>query len=132
MAYKSDELLIASMAHTWSNSSNPAAGTTCVAQSTTPKDPTGRCNMSAMNISVRNVSGASVTVTASIRDTSIAGTVLSAFDFIVGNNASTAQSFFLGLVSNPTLGAPLVAEFGTPVASVTQKITISGWNEFKR
>jgi len=130
MAKHADSLLMNTLGKRWTATAAPAANTTCVATSPTPEVPTAIMNLTNLNISLRNQAAAAVTSTCSIRDASIAGTVLASLDFIVAAGGSNAQSFYWDMPCNT--GNPVVAEFGTPAASVIQKITICGWQETQR
>jgi hypothetical protein len=113
----------------WSSTNAPAAGTTCVAT-------TGVVNLSSrsrniiemLGFSARNVTAAAVTMTLSVRSASIAGTVLASWDFILAANVGI-QDCYSQLNINAPRGQDIVVEFGTPVASVTQKVSVSGWTE---
>jgi len=114
----------------WNGVSQPAAGTTCVATTgTTATLSNKQRNMLEMlGFSARNATAAAVTMTLNVRAASIAGTVLAAWDFILANGVSI-QDCYSQLNINAPRGQDIVVEFGTPVASVTQKVSISGWTE---
>ena len=113
----------------WNGTSAPAAGTTCVAS-------TGVVNIGArervliemLGFSAMNATAAGVTMTLSVRSASIAGTVLASWNFVLANGVGI-QDCYSQLNINAPRGQDLVVEFGAPVASVTQKVNISGWLE---
>lgn len=128
MAKKTDELIIHQLADRWTVTHNPAAGTTVIASQAGVAKALHQ--LTTLNCSIANMTAAAVTVTLSVRDSSIAGTVLAQFGYVVGTNSATQSSYYLDLPG--LIGNAIVAEMGTPAASVTQKITICGWTEFGR
>jgi len=104
--------------------SAPAAGTTCVA-TVTPANPMTRANVEYLTYSVKNTTAAAFTVTATVSDASIGGTVLADWDFIVTNGVAAQGSLPLDL---PGLrGNAVVASITPPASSVVQKVSIGGW-----
>jgi len=138
MANKSEGLFADYMRERWTATNNPAAGTTCVAAASGVAGGTGlpanflgakeRFIIESLIYSARNVTAAAVTLTASVRASSITGTVLASWDVIVGAGASV-QDCFAQLNFPAPRGQDLVVEFGTPAASVTQKVAAAGWIE---
>lgn len=113
----------------WTGTSTPAAGTTCVASAAVVAMSNKSRNIIEMlGFSARNATAAAVTMTLSIRAASIAGSVLASWDFILANGVGI-QDCYSQLNVNAPRGQDIVVEFGTPVASVTQKVSISGWTE---
>ena len=105
----------------------PAAGTTCTA-SVSAVNPSAKVNLATIGFSVRNHLAASTTFTLSVRDASIAGTVLASWDWFLAAGTSATDTWndckIQGLRGNA-----IVAEFGAPNASVVQKVTIAGWHD---
>jgi len=113
----------------WNAVAAPAAGATCAASS-------GIANIGArerilvemIGFSARNATAAGVTMTLTARAASIAGTALASWDFVlptaVGIQDCYSQVNIVG-----ARGQDVFIEFGTPVASVTQKVSATGWLE---
>jgi hypothetical protein len=126
MAKRADEVIIESLANRWNASSFPAAGTSCVASVSGPNPSTScKINLDSLGWSARNATAAAVTLTLSVRDASLAGTTLAAWDVIVGTGVSQQDNFAVKVQG--VRGNPLFIDFGTPAASVTQKISAAGW-----
>lgn len=129
MANKADALLTDYLYERWNAVSAPAAGTTCVANvGATGMPAYNRIMIEMISFSARNVTAAAVTLTLSARAASIAGTSLGSWDFIVGANASIQDCYSQVNIAG-IRGQDVFLEFGTPQASVTQKISASGWKE---
>jgi hypothetical protein len=130
MANSSDGLFRDYMRERWTASSAPTAGTTCVASvgNSATMHSKARNIVESLIYSARNVTAATVTLTASIRAASIAGTVLASWDILLAANASVQDCFAQLNIPAPR-GQDLFAEFGTPATSVTQKVSIAGWTE---
>lgn len=125
MNRKTDEALIASLLQRWSQTSNPAAATTAVA--TVAAVPKMRHTLDVLTACLRNQTAAAYTATLTIRDASIAGTILAQQEFVTAVNAVDRVNLQLG---QPGLvGSAVVAAFNPPAASVTQKISIIGYSE---
>ena len=134
MSKKSAELIAEQLANRWSARHAPSAGTTCVvSQAVIGGQPNGRHVLDAIMGSVYNKTAAPVTVTVSIRDASIAGTVLADWDFIADSVAAAAGAACVAFAFAPQIqgirASAMFAEFGTPNASVVQKLSIAGWTE---
>ena len=109
----------------WTETNNPAAGTTCVISVAAAGG--SRHVIEQLLVSQRNQTAAAYTATLTVRDSSIGGTVLAQQDFLTGAAAMTQ--------GNPQIevrglhGNAVVAHFAPPAASVTQKITAAGHTE---
>ena len=123
MANRSEGLIVDSLIHLWNATSAPAAGTTCVANSGAVDRQ--KNVLTQLGWSIRNVSAAAYTATLNVRDASPAGTVLASWDMIVGTNSAQLDTFGVNILSSR--GVPIYVDFGTPAASVTQKVSIAGW-----
>ena len=123
MANRSEGLITDSLIHLWNATHAPAAGTTCTANSGAVDKQ--KNVLTQLGWSIRNASAAAVTATLSVRDASPAGTVLASWDTIVAVGGSQLDTFGVNLLSSR--GVPIYVDFGTPVASVTQKVSIAGW-----
>ncbi len=120
MSKRSEHLLASLLGADYNATSNPAAAATCVVTLTCP-NPKSRVTLTNLLLNETNVTAADHTAVVSIRDASIAGTVLGQHQMIVrfgGYDGLAAPMFLSG-----NLGNNVVIEFGTPAASVTQKIT---------
>lgn len=123
MANRSEGLITDSLIHLWNANSAPAAGTTCVANS--PALDTTKPILTQLGWSIRNATAAAFTATLSVRDVSIAGTVLATWDIVTATNGGNVDTFAVNLAGSK--GKSIFVEFGTPAASVTQKVSIAGW-----
>lgn len=129
MANKADALFADYLYERWSATNAPNAGTTCVANVGVAGMPAYNRNIiESLSFSARNVTAASVTLTLSVRAATIAGTTLASWDFILAANASIQDCYAQLNIPAPR-GQDLFVEFGTPAASVTQKVSIAGWRE---
>ena len=122
---KANQSLIQSLTNRWEAIHNPSANTTCVASVAAVANARHR----ATNIlaSCRNQTAADVTTTLTIRDSSYAGTVLAQLDWLT--YAADAVIIAAPVNISGLLGNAVFVEFGTPAASVTQKVALSGWTE---
>lgn len=120
---RANAALIASLVDRWSETHNPSANTTCVASHAGVAQ--SRHILDTLIASQRNQAAAAFTATLTIRDSSIAGTILAQLEFVTAVNAADRFSERVGI---PALkGNAIVAAFDPPAASVTQKITIAGY-----
>lgn len=124
MAYRDRELLIDSLIHVWSAANAPAAGTTCVA-SVSANSSHEKMRLTQLGWSIRNAGAAAYTATLNVRDASAAGPVLGSWDVVIPTAVSQADTWAVNYVGSK--GNPLFVDFGTPAASVTQKVSIAGW-----
>ena len=133
MAQKAQALLIDSIGRRWSARSAPAVSATAVAtMSADPGMPKGRHVVDSVIGSFMNRTAAAVTVTASVRDASIAGTVLADADFIADSVAAAAGAAgvaFQMIGPFPGLRGNAVVADLTAATSVIGKITMAGWTE---
>lgn len=123
MAARSEGLITDSLIHLWNATSAPAAGTTCVANS----GAVGQTKpvLTQIGWSIRNVTAAAFTATLSVRDVSAAGTVLASWDVICAVNSAQIDTFGVNILGSK--GGAIYVDWGTPAASVTQKVSIAGW-----
>lgn len=128
MSKQSDWLLAESLARRWSFQSNPAAGTTCAGSvSLSSGSPTGMMHVSSFAYSVVNQTAAAVFPKFTVRNASVAGTVLAQIALAVPVNGSTQFNGALEL--NSKRGSGLYADFSGPASSVTQTAAVCGWEE---
>lgn len=130
MSKKADQLLYENLHERWSTTNNPAAGTTAVCTSRSA-NPLGRLNVDTLTYSVNNVLGAAAaSANISIRASAITGTVLAQ----IGVGVPAGQSVqFNGAINIPgKVGQAVSGDISSPGASVTQKITLSGWEDTQR
>lgn len=129
MSKKSEELEIYELANRWNAHHEPAIGTTCTAS--VGVVPKARHNVVSLSYSLVNLTAAAITQPLSIRDASIAGTVLCKFNVLQAANTGSQQCFanleLPGIMSNDVF-----VEFGTPGASITQTVAMCGWTENER
>lgn len=124
MSKNADGFITDSLNHIANANHAPAAGTTCVASVSTNSGHE-KLHLTSLGWSIRNVTAAAFTATLSVRDGSIAGTVLATWDILCAANAGQLDNFATHIMASK--GNPIVAEFGTPAASVTQKVSIGVW-----
>lgn len=125
MSKRADQLLQGSLEGTWTQTSNPSAGTSCVA--TQAALATGRHTISTLVASLRNNTAAAVTGVLTARHNTSAGTVIGQVELAAAVGA--VSTFNAPLNWTGKYGAAVVLEFGTPASSVTQKATIAGWTD---
>jgi len=87
-----------------------------------------RAVVESLTFSAANKTAAGVTVTVSVRDASIAGQVLNSWDFLVAAGGVT-NDCYAQLNVAALRGHDLVAEMGTPNASLSYRVSIAGWFE---
>lgn len=122
---KSNEALIATILQRWGRTVSPAAATTAVAS--VAAAPKTRHTLGIITASQRNFSSAAFTATLKVTDASIGGTTLAAIDFLTGTAAVERETFELALPGLVDSG--IFASFDSVLASVTQKITMTGYSE---
>ena len=122
---KANEGLIATILQRWSATSNPAAATTAVAS--VAAVPKVRHTLGIITASQRNYAAAAHTSTLKVTDASIGGTTLAAIDFLTGTAAVERVAFELALPG--LMNSGIFASFDSVLASVTQKITMTGYSE---
>lgn len=127
MAMKYNGVIIESLTNTWSATSNPADGTTCVCNSPVTANTFSRHNLTILQYSIANNTAASIQAVLSVRDNAANGTVLSQVRLTIP--AASSNQFTSNLNLPGTQGNRFFAEFGTPATSVFQNITIAGWQE---
>ena len=126
MANRDKALIIVSLGNNWNANNTTASGTTLAVSSPTPAIKE-RIHLTQLGWSQRNVAAAAYTSTLNVRHASVAGTVIASWDIIATLNASVQDTWVVNLMGKR--GVPLVVDFGTPLASVTQKVSIAGWRD---
>ncbi|HZD12000.1 MAG TPA: hypothetical protein VE177_00575 [Candidatus Binatus sp.] len=129
MAGKYNEVIVDSLANRW-RATNATVGATCVAASPTLGDLRELHNLTSVNVSIANMSAAASTVTLSVRDASIAGTVLASLDIVTPAAAGSTNSLYFDLPGNR--GTPISVDLGLLGGSVAGKLNICGWKEIDR
>lgn len=122
---KSNEALIATILQRWSATSAPAQGATAVASVAAIGKV--RHTLGMLVASYKNQTAAAVTATLNITADSVAGTSLAKLDFLTAAAASDRVAIELALPG--LINSGIFASFDTVVASVTQKITMTGYSE---
>ena len=130
MSRRSDHLLAAMFGEDLNITHNPTAGTTCVATLTVPNGTKSRITLTSILVSETNVTATDHTAIVSVRAASIAGTVLAQHQMIVrfGDYDGLVWPCY---ISAP-VGQDIVIEFGTPAASITQKVAACGYVDRQR
>jgi len=126
MAFRDKALIIDSLGNNWSANNTTASGTTLAVSSPTPAAKE-RIHMTQLGWSERNAAAAAYTSTLNVRHASIGGTVVASWDIIAALGVSVQDTWVVNLMGKK--GVPLVVDFGTPLASVTQKVSIAGWRD---
>ena len=125
MSAKSTESLVASILQRWSETHNPAAGTTAIASHAAAANY--RHTLDILVASQFNQAAAAFTATLTIRDASIAGAILAQLNFVT---AAAGIDRFNQRVAIPGLVANAInAAWEPPGTSITQKVAISGYSE---
>ncbi len=125
MAFRDKSLIIDSLGNNWNATCSTAAGTTCTA-SVVPAAKE-RIHLGQLGWSIRNAGAAAYTATLNVRHASIAGTVIASWDIQAAAAGGLQDSWAVNLMGKR--GVPLNVDFGTPAASVTQKVSIAGWRD---
>lgn len=126
MAIRDAGLIIDSLGHNFNVNASPTSGTTCTA-SVAPSSGTTRVMLTNLGWSLRNATGAAYTATLNVRDASIAGTVLASWDIIIGTSSSLQDTWVVNVKG--LRGRNLNVDFGAPASSITQKVSLAGWEE---
>ena len=125
MSAKSTEALVNSILNRWSETSNPAAGSTVAASRA---GVANYCHVLDILIASQvNKTSAAITSTLHVRDSSIAGTVLAAIEFLPG--AASAERVVERVGIPGLIGNAIHVSFNTVQASVVQAVTITGYSE---
>lgn len=131
MGKRSDLLDACFFGNRWAATHQPAAGTTVVVQSPVATDATSRHHLELLTYSIKNMVGAGAaiaTVTATVRNASIAGTVLWSTDHLVA--PSTSANVQIACMGFPgKRGSRFFISMSTVVASVIQSMSAAGWIE---
>ena len=125
MAGITDRLIKALLYDDFTQTHNPSAGTTAVISITGVKY--GRHTITSLLCSAENLTASDFTATLSVRDASIGGAIRAQHQMLVHSqdyDGLSHQCYMSGLNDNA-----LVVEFGTPNASVIQKITVCGFTD---
>lgn len=126
MAIRDAGLIIDSLGHNFNKVGNPNAGTTCTV-SVAPSCSTTRMMLSNLGWSIRNAGAAAYTATLNVRDASIGGTVLATWDIVIGAAAGLQDTWLVNVKG--LRGNAINVDFGTPASSVTQRVSLAGWEE---
>lgn len=126
MAQRDRALIIDSLGNNWNAYNTTASGTTLAVSSPTPAAKE-RIHLTQIGWSERNVAAATYTSTLSVRHASINGTVVASWDILPAVGASLQDSWVVNIMGKK--GVPISVDFGTPLASVTQKVSIAGWRD---
>ena len=104
---------------------NPAAGTTAVVSVAAVNNV--RHYADRFSVSQRNQAAAAYTATLTLRDSSIAGTILAQWEFVTAVN--TVDRFSERLAMPGLLSNAMFLVWDPPAASVTQKIALATYRE---
>jgi len=127
MSKRESELMVAQLAHMATARSAPAAGTTASC-SVTPASPKSRLTLDTFAYSIKNMTATPVTVTGTVSDSSLNGTVLMDWDFVVAA-AAAAQGAFTMLDVVGIRGNSITCWLSAPAASVVQKVAMATWED---
>ena len=125
MNAKAQEALIHSILRRETVTHNPAAGTTAVVNIAAV--PKVKYTMDTIMVSQRNQTAAAYTATLTLRDASIAGTVLAQWEFVTAVNAVDRYSEAIALPG--LINSAIFLVWDPPAASVTQKVAITSYRE---
>ena len=110
----------------WTETNNPSAGTTCIASHAAAALSVPI--IATILASQRNQTAAAFTSTLTVRDASIAGTILAQVEFVTAVNASDRLTE-TELEMRGLKGSAIAVAFAPPAASVTQKVALAGRTE---
>ena len=125
MNAKAYEAIIHSIFRRDGNTHNPTAGTTAVVSIAAAAKV--RYTVDSILVSQRNLTAAAYTATLTLRDASIAGTVLAQWDFITAVNTVDRYSERIGLPG--LINSAIFAVWNPPAASVTQNVAMVTYRE---
>jgi hypothetical protein len=128
MSKRSDGLLADMLGQRWMATHAPAAAGTIVLQSPVPTDGHTTIHLDHLSFSIDNMAAATHTVTTSVRDTSVAGTVLWSMDHLI-TNATSKEIVIDGIHLEASKGKALHITQNTVLASVKATVNIAGWSE---
>lgn len=133
MANRADLLNACFFGNRWVATHQPAAGTTVIAQSPLGSviGPQSRPHLETLWYSIKNMVGAGAiihTVQVTVRNVSVAGTIICATDHLVAPSTS-ANVQLVGMGVPGKRGGSFFISMNTVVASVTQSISAAGWIE---
>ena len=124
MAYRDRALIIDSLGNNWNATGTTAAGTTVAVSSPTPAAKE-RIHLNQLGWSIRNAGAAAYTATLNVRGAG--ATVIAAWDIQVAAAASLQDSWAVNLMGKR--GAAMTVDFGTPAASIVQRVSVAGWRD---
>jgi hypothetical protein len=128
MSKRSDGLLAEMLGNRWSVNIAPAAAATVVGSVAAPNSARSRHHLEHMSISIKSNAAATHTVTTSVREASIAGTVVWSMDTLVG--AATSKEIILdsmGLMFAE--GKSIHFTQDTVLAGVKATVNAAGWTD---
>lgn len=128
MSRKSDGLIADMLAERWAVTHAPAAGETVVLSVPAPQSLKNRHTLDTLSYTIRNGSAGTHTVTTSVRDASIAGTVLASWDDLLAT-ATVVNRHLNGLGIQGGKGNALVFTQDTVLAAVKATVNATGWTD---
>ena len=128
MSRKADSLLADMLDNRWSYSDTKTNATLTAAIVAAPGGSKDCRHMDFFYLSVLNKNTLNTTMTVSVRDISIAGTVLAVFPFLVGAS-QVAQVSISDIHLMATPGAGIFVTTDTVAPSVTATCNASGWTD---
>lgn len=128
MSKKSDGLLADMMDNRWSYSASAVNATTSPTLVDTPKSATDTRHLDFFHWAILNKNTLSFTMTGSIRDASVAGTVLAQWALLlVGSQVAQVAPAGIHLKATPGKGFFFTTDTVQP--SVTSSVNAAGWTD---
>lgn len=126
MSKRSEGLQAEQLDNRWSFISNPAIGVTVNGSVSAPTNSKACLVLEQLSYSLRNQSGATHTCTMSVREGSVAGTVIASWDEFPAAATTTVRQF-INLGMKVPNGIALHFTMDSIIASVRATVNASGW-----
>ena len=128
MSKRSDGLLADMLSNRWSYTSSGTNATLTAAVGAVPQSAKEQVHMDFFYLSILNKNTANHTVTATVRDISVAGSALASFPFLVGAS-QVAQVSISDIHLVATNGKVFAITLDTVAPSVTATCNAAGWSD---
>ena len=129
MAARANAVITDSLSSTWSQTTTVANALIALTQrfpaNGAAMAPKARLHMTQLGWSIKNTAASAATVGVTVRDASIAGTVLAKWDFVTPATASTQDCFEVSIQG--LRGNPLWVGTDTAVSTTSVSLNLMGW-----
>ena len=126
MSKRSSGLICDEMDNRWQVYGAPAVATTMVASVSAPQSATSKHFLDCLSYTIKSTAAATHSVTTSVRDASVAGTVLMSFDDMIPAGTSVNRHFS-ELRLPATEGKAILFTTDTVLAGVKATLNAFGW-----